>query len=164
MRTTSRSAKSAAAVLLAAATILIAGCPHNNPKGGGEHGLTRYPHNLTHLRCGGHHTPENYPIAVAVNQQVLVNPDDTIIFACEGDSISWFSQDSNTLIKINFTDSFADDLLGEGRSKFEKKHETDKQTVREQTGHTGRVYKYSITVDDGTHTFTLDPHVIPMGK
>jgi len=164
MRTTSVLAKSAALVLLTAATIVVAGCPHNNAKGGGQHGFTHYPHNLTHLRCGGHHTPENYAIAVTADQQVLVHPDDTIIFVCQGDSISWFSQDANTLIKINFTDSFADDLLGKGHSKFEKKHETDKQTVREQSGQGGRVYKYSIIVDDGTHAFTLDPHVIPMGK
>jgi hypothetical protein len=147
-----------------AVSVFCWGCPHNNPKGGDEHRFTHYPHNLTHLRCGSHHIPENYAIAVSATPQVLDTPDDTIVFACEGDSISWFSQDSNTLIKINFTDTFADDLLGEGHSKFEKKHETDKQMVREQTGHPGRVYKYSITVDDGTHSFTLDPHVIPMGK
>jgi hypothetical protein len=154
------------ATVLGAVVMAAAGCTHNNPKSGGGYGLNRhYPHNLAHLHCGNNHTPENYAIEVAANQQVLVKPDDAIVFVCEGDMVSWFTQGANTLIRINFADSYADDLLGAGHSKFEKKHETDKQTVHDQTGHRGRVYKYSITVDDGNgSTFTLDPHVIPMGK
>lgn len=164
MRKTSVLGQATLTVMLVAVTMVVAGCPHNNSKGG-DHDFSRhYPHNVAHLRCGPHHTAENYAIEVAANQQVLVKPDDTIVFLCEGDTVSWFTQNSNTLIKINFTDSFADDLLGAGHSKFEKKHETDKQTVQDQAGHQGRVYKYSITVDDGTHSFPLDPHVIPMGK
>jgi hypothetical protein len=164
MRQSSVLSQATLGVTLVAVTIVVAGCSQNNSSDG-DHGITgHYAHNVAHLRCGPHHTAENYSIYVAANQQVLVKPDDTIVFLCEGDTVSWSTQDSNTLIKINFTDNYAEGLLGAGHSKFEKKHETDKQTVQDQTGHQGRVYKYSITVDDGTSSFSLDPHVIPMGK
>ena len=149
--------------MLALAMMVEAGCSHNNSKGDDDRPPGPYPHNVGHVHCGNH-VPERYRIEVAANQQVFFKPDDTIVFLCEGDTVTWFAQDSNTLITLNFTDSYADGLLGVGHSKFGKKHETDDQIVQDQGVHRGRVYKYSITVDDGTNSFTLDPHVIPMGK
>lgn len=170
MRKTSVLGQAATSVIVGAVVMICAGCPHNNHGSGGKGFAGRYPHNLAHLHCGDQHIGENYQIEVIASPQVLKDLDNKIVFACGNDSLSWFIADTNFVLRVNFTDSYAGDLFEGGRSTFESKHgdrrnETDKPKVKPPTGHEWQIFKYSIEVDDGNgHDYRIDPHVIPTGK
>jgi hypothetical protein len=161
------------AVLIAtlAVVVLCSGCPHNNPKGGSDHGFTHYPHNLAHLHCGNNHHGESHPVEVVPHAQVLKDLDNLVIFVSEQDSPDWFTQDATNTVKVTFTDTFAGELFENGQTHFEFKggsprSDTDKPKVKKQGQHERQAYKYTIEIDDkdGNCLAKLDPHVIPMGK
>jgi hypothetical protein len=146
-----------------AMTAICMGCTENKPVtgGGGNVGFRG--------RTCPVGAPEEYAVEVVASQQVLQDPADDVIFLCGGDKVSWFIQSGTGVIKITFTDSYADDLFGAGHSKFQshpgsQKSETDKQTVKSPKEHPGRRYKYTIEVEDpaGSAKGKIDPHVIPM--
>jgi hypothetical protein len=162
MRMTAVSKRATLYITFFAMTAVCIGCTENKPPTGdggnvGFRGRT----------CPG--APEEYAIEVVAGQPVLKDPADDVIFLCGGDKVSWFIHSGTGVIKITFTDSFADDLFGAGNSKFQshsggQKSETDKQTVKSPKEHPGRNYKYTIEVEDpaGTAKGKIDPHVIPM--
>lgn len=170
MSKTSTWGKAAMSAMITAAAVICSGCPHNNQAGSDKGSkFHRFTHNLAHLHCGNNHAGENYRIDLAANAHVLKERDDTLVFVCENDTLSWFISDSSYVITVVFSDSYAGDLFQEGRSKFESKQgdpTSQAHTPKVKTpGDLGQVYKYSIEINDGHgHDYRIDPHVIPMGK
>jgi hypothetical protein len=148
-----------------AMTLICGGCNDNKPLvaggGGGKHPLTS-----AHGRKCPSGTPQDYPIAVAVNKDIFTDPSDQALVVCENDTVSWAIQSGNGVITVTFTDSYGSDLFGKSNIPHPSgsKSETEKQTVQSQKGHEGRVYKYTIVVQDSGLPFSKDPHVIPMGN
>jgi len=143
-------------------TVICVGCENKPATGGGGNVGFRG-------RTCPVDAPQEYEVQVVANQQVLKDPADDVIFLCGGDKVFWSIQGGTGVINITFTDSYADDLLGVGHSKFQshpgsQKSETDKQVVKSPKEHPGRSYKYTIEVEDpaGTPKGRIDPHVIPM--
>lgn len=154
--------KAAMCVTFFATTVIWVGCENRPATGGGGNIGFRG-------RTCPVGAPEEYEVEVVASQQVLKDPADDVIFLCEGDKVSWSIQGGTGVIKITFTDSYADDLFGAGHSKFQshpgsQKTETEKQIVKSPKEHPGRRYKYTIEVEDpaGTPKGKIDPHIIPM--
>jgi hypothetical protein len=151
-------------VLVGAAVMICAGCPREQHAGG--HGaMGKHAHNIAQYRCANR-KGENYQIDLTKSAQVLNNSDDTIIFVCENDTLTWSVADPDYSIKVTFTDNYADDLFGSGGSTLGSHQAVTSSTVKNQHDHNRRIYKYSIELDDksGAVVGRLDPHVIPMGN
>jgi hypothetical protein len=156
--------RAAMCVTFFAMAVISVGCTDNKPLAGGGGNVS-----FKGRTCPG--GTQQYEVAIVANSAVFNDPADHAIVVCEGDQVSWSIQSSTGVIKIAFTDPFADQLFGPGNSTFQShpgnpKSETDKQTVQSQKGHLGQVYKYTIVVEDpaGNQKAKKDPHVIPMGN
>jgi hypothetical protein len=162
-------AAAAMCVTFFAMTAICGGCSDNKPAvvGGGVGG-----HPLSSgkgRKCPANATPVDYEFDVVASPAVFADPADRAIVVCENDTVSWSIQSSTGVIKINFTDAFADDLFGKGNAAFQSqsgnpKSATVKQSVKSQKNNPGQVYKYNIVVEDpaGNKKGEQDPHVIPM--
>lgn len=157
--------------VISAMTIVCVGCPRNNPKVVGGHNLDNAPPNLASLHCGDHHAAKEYSVEVVPSAEVLKDLDNLVIFVCEHDSIDWRMQDSDDVLQVTFTDSFAGELFEGSETQFKVINEGHQNTLRghkikKQGKHERHAYKYTLEIDDkeGNCLWKLDPHVIPMGK
>jgi hypothetical protein len=147
-----------------AMTVFCVGCNDNKPAVVGGGGGPRV--NYKGRTCPANAAPEDYAIEVVATQDVFKDPANNAIVVCEGDKVSWFIQSGSGVVKINFTDPYANDLFGQSNFQSHAGSPTSataKQTVQSPNAHPGRVYKYTIEVQDSGHSFKKDPHVIPMG-
>jgi hypothetical protein len=152
----------AMSVTFFAMTVICGGCndkPVAVGGGGGGHPLS----SGKGRKCPPNSSSENYPIEVKASPDIFVEPANQAVVVCQNDSVSWFTKSSSAVITVTFTDPFANDLFGQPGFPSHAGAPTPTGTVQSQTGHEGRVYKYTIVVKDGAQTFTKDPHVIPMG-
>ncbi len=163
MKKTGIPRKAANFLVTGAVAVLCVGCPHEHSQGHRGTISGHHPHNLHHFNCPDRNV-DDYTIEVTTDPQVLKHPEDAVVFACEGDKISWSTQDASLTFKIKFKDSYANDLFG--TDHFESDHgHTGKGKVKPQDGHEPRLYKYSIDILKGDVVVrTLDPHIMPTGK
>ena len=117
--------------------------------------------------CAGANAQVKYRIEVVASQNVFKDPTDADIAVCGGDKISWFINSPTGVIKIVFTDSYADQLFENGPTSLQSHpgsttSDIDEQKVKPHAATT--VYKYNIQVQDGSNKGEMDPHVIPMGN
>lgn len=154
--------------------LMCAGCqtgPGVNP----SPKLARRPHKLGQV-CQANQTADLINVGVDTTAQVLTDPTDSVIFVCEDDQITWYTSNTSTKIKITVT------IKSDHPKELFKSHDT---TVVWDPDHPGTgpanqtpvetvdkpqnyifLHKYSIDVWDigADKHYTLDPHVIPMGK
>jgi hypothetical protein len=155
--------KVAMCVTFFAMTVVCVGCSDNKPVADGGGGGPRV--SFKGRTCPANVTPEEYAIEVVANPDIFRDPSNNAIVVCEGDKVSWFIQSGTGVIKITFTDPYANDLFGQPNFRSHAgspKSETARQAVQSQKAHPGRIYKYTIEVQDSGKSFTKDPHVIPM--
>jgi len=153
----------AMSVTFFAMTVICGGCNDNKPAAGGGGGPRV---NYKGRTCPSGTTGQKYEIEVVASQEVFKDPADADIVVCGGDKVSWFIQSPTGVITIVFTDSYANELFEHGPTNLQShagspKSEIDEQKVKFH-GAT-KVYKYKITVQNGTSKGEKDPHVIPMG-
>jgi hypothetical protein len=174
-----RKSKVFESVICAAAVaflLMCAGCqaePGNNhpPK------LTRRPHQLG-LVCPGDQTQTADVISIGVDatDQVLTDPNNSVIFVCQGDQITWNTSNSKIKITVNIKGAHASELFTSHDTTivWDPAHpgtgtanQTPTETVDKPQNHIF-LHKYSIDVDDPQSNppkhYTIDPHVIPMGN
>jgi hypothetical protein len=132
--------------------------------------FTHGPHQLGSI-CQSGQTSDLIPIKFDATSNVLTDPADYVIFACEGDQIVWSKARPSANIQITVT------IQGPHAKELFKSHDTtivldpnkpDQTPVEVVDKPQNHIFlhKYSIDVLDpgtGTH-YPLDPHVIPMGN
>ena len=158
--------RAAMCVIFFAMTVVCGACSENKPVavgGDGGHPLT----SGKGRKCPSGTTPQRYRIEVVASQNVFKDPTDADIAVCGGDKISWFINSPTGVIKIVFTDSYADQLFENGPTSLQSHpgsttSDIDEQKVKPHAATT--VYKYNIQVQDGSNKGEMDPHVIPMGN
>jgi hypothetical protein len=158
--------KATMCVTLFAITVGCTACGENKPVVGGDGG--RHP--LSKGRTCAPGTSGRYEIEVVDNSQVLKDLADETVVVCKGDKLLWSILSTKAVITITFTDSYADQIFGPGKSKFSSNSGNPKSATDEHEviwdGPNAKLFKYSIDVFDpgnGKH-YPLDPHVIPMGN
>ena len=119
--------------------------------------------------CKTGQTPDLIPIPVDATTNVLTDPANYVIFACEGDQIVWSVANTNLQITITIQGPHAKELFKSHDTIIvldpHNPGQTPVETVDKPQNHIF-LHKYSIDVLDpntGTH-YPLDPHVIPMGN
>jgi hypothetical protein len=158
-------------VLIGGIAMVCSGCLSDNSGGSGAKTPPPYPHNLLHLHCKNHPlAADKVPVQVDLTHPqspTLSNADDSIVFVCKDDTITWTPSDTNYSIEIRFTDSFAAELYGPNNSDLGPTFGpiTSPKTLA-PTNHPGSLFKYSLVIRDKTNNEVgrLDPHVIPMGN
>lgn len=146
------------------------GQPGGPGPGGKPHpNFAHGPHQLGSV-CQSGQTSDLIPIKFDATSNVLTDPADYVIFACEGDQIVWSKARPGANIQITVT------IQGPHAKELFKSHDTTiyldpsnpnqttLETVDKPQNHIF-LHKYSIDVLDtgtGKH-YPLDPHVIPMG-
>jgi len=151
--------------------IVLAACNETGPK---PVGTPERDPDQKKVRFAGHGLCKNQPNPIAYriefNSSGLVDPDTEAILVCGGDTLVWFTTDSNI---SSFTVDFA--THGNSGSPFNSGHQsipsgTGNQTTAEiiakpqGADHHLKDYIYSIEpyVSAGKALHTIDPHVIPM--
>jgi hypothetical protein len=161
-------------VTVVASLLMCAGCqggPGNNP----PPKQARRLHQLG-LVCQPGQPSDLISIGVDATDQVLTDPNSSIIFACEGDQIIWSTSNAKIKITVNIKGPHAGELFtshdttivwdpanpGAGPA-----NQTPLETVDKPQNHIF-LHKYSVDVEDlqsNPHKhYTIDPHVIPMGN
>lgn len=126
------------------------------------------------LLCPADHTSQAIRISVDPTDQVLTDLNDSVILACEKDTIVWYTTTANTKITITIKSDNPKELFvshdttvvwdpnnpGTGTP-----NETPPETVARPVKYLS-FHKYSIDMDDHTQHphHHIDPHVIPMGN
>jgi len=162
-------------VTVVAFLLMCAGC-QGGPGNNHRPQLTRSPHQLGQL-CPTDHTSQPIRISVDPTDQVLTDLNDSVILACEKDTIVWFTTTQNTKITITIKSANPKELFVGGDTTVTwdpnnpgngTPNETPPETVARPVKYLS-FHKYSIDIDvDPLHPnhphHNIDPHVIPMGN
>jgi hypothetical protein len=130
-----------------------------------------HAHNLKFVKCSSQNGEgKNVTIEVTATPQVLLQPDDRLIFVCPTELVTWHASSPNTTIEIHFKDKSK-------AAKLFKTHDTDltslagsggdAATAAEEvidTASSDMTHGYTIIVKQGSNVFHLDPHIIPVGN
>ena len=130
-----------------------------------DQGHVKFQHRLVRGDCANE-LPGDKDVQVEVEntKQVLKDIIDDVIAVCENDDVTWFTQNSDILININFKDSYGDELVGIskfGSKKGERKTPTQK-VKKQKNKHDQYSYSIDITDQNGKILQSIDPHFIPM--
>ncbi len=132
-------------------------------QGGGAH-ANPGARDLARVDCSAH---TDFSIKVDATDDVLVDPNETVIIVCTGDTVKWVAQNPAFKVSVAIDGEHAEELFGKGNTIFATNSGTGQtavQTVQKPKKH-GLVHKYSIEVlDQANITHRVDPHVIPMGN
>ena len=130
------------------------------------------------LLCPADHTSQPIRISLDPTNQVLTDLNDSVIFACEKDTIVWYTTTPNTKITITIKSSNPKELFTSHHTTVVwdpnnpgtgTPNETLPETVAKPVNYIF-LHKYSVDMDDvdpqhPTHPHhSIDPHVIPMGN
>jgi hypothetical protein len=151
--------------------IVLAACNETGPKPVGTPERDPDPKKVSlagHRLCKSQPSPIAYRIEF--NSSGLVDPDTEAILVCGGDTLVWFTTDSNIL---SFTVDFT--RHGNSGSPFNYGHQsipsgagkqTTPETIAPPQGGDPHLKDYIYSIDPyvsaGKAPHTIDPHVIPM--
>jgi hypothetical protein len=172
----SRLSESMICAAVVAFLLMCAGCqagPDNHPRPK----LTPSTHQLG-LMCPHDHTSQPIRISVDPTDQVLTDLNDSVVLACEKDTIVWYTTTLNTKITITLKSDNAKELFVGGDTTVVwdpnnpghgTANETPPETVAKPVKYLS-FHRYSIDMldVDPQHPqhphHNIDPHVIPMGN
>jgi hypothetical protein len=156
---------------------ICASCQTDQSKNAGSNNYpppkqARSAHQLG-LLCPANHTSQAIRISVDPTDQVLTDLNDSVILACEKDTIVWYTTTANTKITITIKSANAKELFvsGDTTVTWDPNHpgnETLPEIVARPLKYLS-FHRYSVDVDvDPQHPnhphYNIDPHVIPMGN
>jgi hypothetical protein len=132
------------------------------------------PHHLGSV-CKVGQISDVIKVSVDAIDNVLTDPKSSVIFACEGDQITWITTNTKIKITVTIEGDHAKELfkLGHTTAVWDPKHNTGAGPANQTPAETVEkplnsifLHKYSIDIDDPDHGkhYTIDPHVIPMAK
>ena len=166
-------------VVVAFMSVCAACQPGPQPQLGGsgstsESQFNHGPHHLGSV-CKIGQVSDVIKINVDATDKVLTDPKSLVIFACEGDQITWITTNTKIKITVTIEGDHAKELfkLGHTTAVWDPKHNTGAGPVNQTPAETVEkplnsifLHKYSIDIDDPDHGkhYTIDPHVIPMAK
>ena len=125
---------------------------------------SRRPRHLADLTCSSSDAPQAIVINVAANDDVFAHEDDDVIFVCEGDTLQWVAGSDSLKITVELKGRHADELFVTGDKTITGTNRTSPETIAHPKKHV--LHKYKIEVEDTSahKKFSIDPHIIPMGK
>ena len=134
----------------------------------------QYSYNLARVKCKKQMGGGRVDIEVVPTTDVLKDPNDRVVFVCEGETVRWFTKAEKLKITVDFKDKVtAAGLFESGDTSLvwdpthpgELKNETKTEVIDKLKRKELVAHAYSIEVrDEGGNVFKIDPHVIPMGN
>jgi hypothetical protein len=151
--------------------------PQPQQAGAGDGSESQFSHGPHHFGsvCKTGQTPDVIKVSVDATDKVLTDPKSLVIFACEGDQITWVTTNTRIKITVTIEGDRAKELfkLGHTTAVWDPKHNTGAGPANQTPVETVEkplnsifLHKYSIVVDDpdANKQYKIDPHVIPMAK
>jgi hypothetical protein len=151
--------------------------PQPQPSGSGSSSESQFNHGPHHLGavCKSGQVPDVIKINVDATDKVLTDSKSSVIFACEGDQITWITINTKIKITVTIEGDHAKELFKTGNTTavWDPKHNTGAGPANQTPVETVEkpvdsifLHKYSIDIDDPDHSkhYKIDPHVIPMAK
>lgn len=146
--------------------LTLASCKPEREEHEGMH-AAQFANNLKYVKCKRDIAGATGPVEIPVYGRPHLDRDDEVYFVCKDEKVHWAAKDSEI---VSFTVEFKNKSEWPFVEKEQALPEQPSGATADQTvaplpaNKYSKAHEYTITVQTKDHgTFTIDPHVIPMG-